>query len=62
MTLEDHQKRDAHIIKYLNYMINKHKVLCDKYPLSENNAKRKAYKDILHKMTYKRKPAEYHIS
>lgn len=52
MELEDYQKRDAHIVKYLKYMISK----CEKnmldYPNAfEDNIKRKAYKDILFKMT-----------
>lgn len=52
MELEDYQKRDAHIVKYLNYMINKCESNIKNYPNAfEDNIKRKAYKDILFKMT-----------
>ena len=53
MTIEDYEKRDSSILVYLDYMINKHKKLEEKYPLSHNQAKRKAYQDIRYKMTPK---------
>jgi len=48
MELTDYQKRDAHIVKYLKYMIaklEKEVWMCD-----GDQGRRKAYKDILFKM------------
>jgi hypothetical protein len=51
MELKDYQKRDAHIVEYLNYMVKKFEAIVIKYPNAfEENIKRKAYKDILFKM------------
>lgn len=51
MTLEDYQKRDAHIVKYLNYMIRKAEKNLEDYRDPMDAVKRSAYKDILFKMT-----------
>lgn len=56
------QVSDVDIIKYLDYMIKKHKELEDKYPASNNQAKRKAYQDIRYKMTSKNEKIEFKIS
>jgi hypothetical protein len=54
MELIDYQKRDAHIIEYLEYMISKFEKNIKLYPNAfEDDIKRKAYKDILFKMTKK---------
>lgn len=51
MELIDYQKRDAHIVKYLEYMITKCEDNIGKYNCHESQAKRSVYKDILFKMT-----------
>lgn len=49
-TVEDYKRRDASIVSYLKFMIAKHRDFEEKYPLSDNQAKRKAYQDCLFKI------------
>jgi len=54
MTLEDYIKRDKHITTYLKQMVDKLQDAKHKYPQTfhaTQDAKRRAYKDILYKMT-----------